>query len=59
LNQFKAKFSVDESGRVFAEKRLGFFSKVDLGIFKYFFEIGSGKEIFRRSMQTLRSSDTI
>jgi hypothetical protein len=38
---------------------LGFFSKVDLGIFKYFFEIGSGKEIFRRSMQTLRSSDTI
>jgi hypothetical protein len=59
LNQFKAKFTVDESGRVFAEKRLGFFSKVDLGIFKYFFEIGSGKEIFRRSMQTLRSSDTI
>ena len=59
LNQFKARFTVDESGRVFAEKRLGFFSKVDLGIFKYFFEIGSGKEIFRRSMQTLRSSDTI
>ncbi|MBO4828792.1 MAG: nitroreductase [Fibrobacter sp.] len=59
LNQFKAKFSVDEGGHVFAKPRLGYFSKVDLGIFKYFFEIGSGKEIFRRSMQTLRSSDTI
>jgi hypothetical protein len=59
LNQFKAKFTVDEGGRVLAESRFGFFTKIDLGIFKYFFEIGSGKEIFRRSMQTLRSSDTI
>lgn len=57
LNQFKAKFTVDESGRVMAENRFGFFTKIDLGIFKYFFELGSGKEIFRKSMQTLRSSD--
>ncbi|SIO28260.1 nitroreductase family protein [Fibrobacter sp. UWB11] len=59
LNQFKAKFTIDESGRVFAKHRLAYFSKVDLGIFKYFFELGAGKEIFRRSMQTLRSSDSI
>ena len=57
LNQFKARFTVDESGRVTAKHRLGYFSKVDLGIFKYFFVIGAGKEIFRRSMLTLRSSD--
>jgi len=59
LNQFKARFTVDESGRVVAKHRLGYFSKVDLGIFKYFFELGSGKEIFRKSMQTLRSSDEV
>ncbi len=57
LNQFKARFTVDENGRVTAKHRLGYFAKVDLGIFKYFFELGAGKEIFRRSMQTLRSSD--
>lgn len=57
LNQFKARFTVDENGRVMAKHRLGYFAKVDLGIFKYFFELGAGKEIFRRSMQTLRSSD--
>lgn len=59
LNQFKARFTVDENGRVTAKHRLGYFSKVDLGIFKYFFELGSGKEIFRKSMQTLRSSDSV
>ncbi len=59
LNQFKARFTVDENGRVMAKHRLGYFSKVDLGIFKYFFELGSGKEIFRKSMQTLRSSDSV
>lgn len=59
LNQFKAKFTVDENGHVFAKSRFAPFAKVDLGIFKYFFELGSGKEIFRKSMQTLRSSDVI
>ncbi len=59
LNQFKARFTVDEGGRVMAKHRLGYFSKVDLGIFKYFFELGSGKEIFRKSMLTLRSSDDV
>lgn len=59
LNQFKAKFTVDENGHVFAKARFAPFAKVDLGIFKYFFELGAGKEIFRRSMQTLRSSDVI
>jgi len=59
LNQFKAKFTVDENGHVFAKHRFGYFSKVDLGIFKYFFELGAGKDIFRKSMQTLRSSDFV
>ena len=59
LNQFKADFTLDEAGHVIAKSRFGFFSKVDLGIFKYFFELGSGKEMFRKSMQTLRSSDDI
>ncbi len=59
LNQFKAKFTIDENGRVVAKHRFGFFTKIDLGIFKYFFELGSGREIFRKSMQTLRSSDGV
>lgn len=59
LNQFKAKFTIDENGRVFAKSRFAPFAKVDLGIFKYFFELGAGREIFRKSMQTLRSSDDV
>ena len=59
LNQFKAKFTVDENGRVFAKSRFAPFSRVDLGIFKYFFELGAQKEIFRKSMLTLRCSDNV
>lgn len=34
-------------GRVVARAKLGFYSKIDLGIVKYHFEIGAGKENFK------------
>ncbi|MCM1306214.1 MAG: nitroreductase family protein [Bacteroides sp.] len=45
LNQQKFKFSVN--GRnVFAKAGKGFFVKVDLGIVKYHFELGAGRDNF-------------
>lgn len=44
-NQQKFLFSL-ENGRVNAKATEGFYSKVDLGIVKYHFEIGAGKDSF-------------
>ena len=44
INQQQFVFSLDGE-KVSAKAKLGPFSKVDLGIVKYFFEIGSGKKV--------------
>lgn len=44
MNQQKFKF-IYENGKVKAQTSMGFYSKIDLGIAKYHFEIGSGKKI--------------
>lgn len=44
MNQQKFKFIYDNS-KVIVKRGKGFYSKVDLGIVKYHFEIGSGKTI--------------
>lgn len=36
-----------QSGKVIAKAGMGFYSKIDLGIVKYHFEIGAGKDHFR------------
>ena len=46
VNQQKFKFSLIGEKYVHAKAGLGFFSKVDLGIAKYHFEIGAGKDHF-------------
>lgn len=43
MNQQKFRFSL-EGGKVRASSGLGFYSKIDLGIAKYHFEIGAGKD---------------
>ena len=43
INQQKFKFILHADNRVEAKAGLGFFSKVDLGIVKYHFDIGSGR----------------
>ena len=43
MNQQKFYFSY-ENGTVRAKAGLGFYSKIDLGIVKYHFELGAGKE---------------
>ena len=45
MNQQKFKFELHGS-QVTAKAGLGFYSKIDLGIAKYHFEIGAGKENF-------------
>lgn len=45
MNQQKFTFSCDRS-RVTAKAGVGFYSKIDLGIAKYHFELGAGKENF-------------
>lgn len=47
INQFRATFVANEDGSVTAKARLGLYTKVDLGIFKYYFELGAGTENFR------------
>lgn len=42
MNQQKFKFIFDD-GKVQAKSGVGFYSKIDLGIAKYHFELGSGK----------------
>ncbi|MBQ7369366.1 MAG: nitroreductase [Clostridia bacterium] len=44
MNQQKFKFTYQD-GKVFAKASVGFYTKVDLGIAKYHFELGSGKKI--------------
>ncbi len=44
MNQQKFKFTY-ENGNVTAKAGLGFYSKIDLGIVKYHFEIGSGRKL--------------
>ncbi|NLO39058.1 MAG: nitroreductase [Ruminiclostridium sp.] len=44
-NQQKFQFSLD-GNKVYAKPGIGFFTKVDLGIAKYHFEIGANKENF-------------
>ncbi len=45
-NQQKFSFNLLSNSKVYAENKGGFYSKVDLGIAKYHFEIGAGKENF-------------
>lgn len=46
MNQQKFLFTL-EGGQVSAQATGGFYSKIDLGIVKYHFELGAGKENFR------------
>ena len=47
INQQNFVFSL-ENDKVIVKPGLGFYSKVDLGIIKYHFEIGSNKKIFKQ-----------
>ena len=46
INQQKFTFSL-QGNTVSAKAGIGFYSKIDLGIAKYHFEVGAGKENFR------------
>lgn len=46
INQQRFRFTLEDSGRVKAEKLSGPCSAIDLGIVKYHFELGAGKENF-------------
>ena len=46
MNQQKFVFSLN-GDVVSAKAGVGFYSKIDLGIAKYHFEVGAGKENFR------------
>lgn len=48
MSQQKFLFSLN-GRKVTANAGMGFYSKVDLGIVKYHFEIGAGKENFDRA----------
>jgi hypothetical protein len=45
VNQQKFTFSL-EGNRVIAKAGLGFYTKIDLGIAKYHFEVGAGRDHF-------------
>ena len=47
MNQQRFRFTLTEPNLVKAESTGGFYSQIDLGIVKYHFEIGAGKENFR------------
>lgn len=47
VNQQKFCFTLLENGNVKANKTGGHYSKIDLGIVKYHFELGAGKENFK------------
>lgn len=47
INQQKFKFTLHEGNKVSAKAGIGFYSKVDLGIVKYHFELGAGIENFQ------------
>ena len=46
VNQQRFSFRLTEDGKVLAEPGRAFFSKIDMGIAKYHFEIGAGKDKF-------------
>lgn len=46
INQQQFRFSLD-GNKVSARAGIGFYAKVDLGIVKYHFEVGAGKENFQ------------
>lgn len=46
INQQKFRFAL-EDGAVAAKAGTGFYSRIDLGIVKYHFELGAGRENFR------------
>lgn len=46
MNQQKFLFTLKD-GKVSAKAGLGFYSKIDLGIVKYHFELGAGPENFQ------------
>lgn len=46
INQQKFKFELIQGNKVTAKAGIGFYSKVDLGIVKYHFEIGAGTDNF-------------
>ena len=50
MNQQKFGFMLD-GDKVLAKAGKGILSDMDLGIVKYHFEIGSGKELFRDEMK--------
>lgn len=43
MNQQKLRFSL-EGNKVSAKAGKGFYAKIDLGIVKYHFEVGAGKD---------------
>ena len=45
MNQQKFKLTL-ENGKVSSKAGMGFYAKVDLGIVKYHFEVGAGRENF-------------
>ena len=47
MNQQKFKFIYNSDGTVSAYAKVGFYTKMDLGIAKYHFEIGAGHENFK------------
>lgn len=47
MNQQKFRFTYNPDGTVSAKAILGFYTKMDLGIAKFHFEIGAGKENFK------------
>ena len=47
INQQKFTFTLTEDGKVSAQPGRAFYAKIDLGIAKYHFEIGAGKENFQ------------
>lgn len=46
MNQQKFSFELTKENKVKAEAKKGFYTKVDLGIAKYNFELGAEKENF-------------
>ena len=47
MNQQKFLFTLGEDGGVSARATGGFYSRIDLGIVTYHFQLGSGRESFR------------
>lgn len=46
LNQCRVEFRLNKDESVTAKLKLGLSTKVDLGITKYFFELGAGRKVF-------------